>query len=248
MLTWERRLAKKYYDKLFKEYAIADLSRYEDGAIGLRWRTEREVVSGKGQFSCGAKRCEQFNDLESYEVDFSYREAGEKKQALVKLRVCKACAARLNYRHARKKARRQAKEKRREAKRQRVASPPPSASASASASVSAAAAASAASAASSAASSSSAAAAVEELGFSVGAAVPSRSASPANEQSTASSPRDARVSAPPADAKATVEPSGSTENTETALAPVSDTVWSRPALTEKTIGDEFDEYFDDLLQ
>ena len=23
MLTWERRLAKKYYDKLFKEYAIA---------------------------------------------------------------------------------------------------------------------------------------------------------------------------------------------------------------------------------
>lgn len=26
---WEERLAKKYYDKLFKEYCICDLSRYD---------------------------------------------------------------------------------------------------------------------------------------------------------------------------------------------------------------------------
>lgn len=32
-LTWERRLAKKYYDKLFKEYAITDLSRYKENKV-----------------------------------------------------------------------------------------------------------------------------------------------------------------------------------------------------------------------
>lgn len=27
--TWEKRLAKKYYDKLFKEYCICDLTYYK---------------------------------------------------------------------------------------------------------------------------------------------------------------------------------------------------------------------------
>ena len=27
----------------------------QEGKLGLRWRIEREVVSGKGQFTCGAK-------------------------------------------------------------------------------------------------------------------------------------------------------------------------------------------------
>ncbi|KAG7227905.1 hypothetical protein INR49_013699 [Caranx melampygus] len=44
----EKELAKKYYDKLFKEYCIADLSRYKENKFGFRWRTENEVVSGKG--------------------------------------------------------------------------------------------------------------------------------------------------------------------------------------------------------
>src|SRR5262245_27924048 len=35
-----KRMALKYYQKLFKEYAIADLSRYKEGKAGLRWRTE----------------------------------------------------------------------------------------------------------------------------------------------------------------------------------------------------------------
>ncbi|KAL6565666.1 hypothetical protein OROHE_004721 [Orobanche hederae] len=35
--SWEQRLVKRYYDKLFKD------------KIGLRWRTEKEVISGKGQ-------------------------------------------------------------------------------------------------------------------------------------------------------------------------------------------------------
>ncbi|XP_072229233.1 protein FRA10AC1 isoform X2 [Leuresthes tenuis] len=47
-MTWEKELAKKYYDKLFKEYCIADLRRYKENKFGFRWRTENEVVSGKG--------------------------------------------------------------------------------------------------------------------------------------------------------------------------------------------------------
>ena len=56
---WARRIAKRYYDKLFKEYALADLSRYKEGKIGFRWRTEAEVIRGKGQFICGNKRCNE---------------------------------------------------------------------------------------------------------------------------------------------------------------------------------------------
>nr|DBA15121.1 TPA: hypothetical protein GDO54_004376 [Pyxicephalus adspersus] len=84
-MTWEKRLAKKYYDKLFKEYCIADLSRYKENKFGFRWRVEKEVVSGKGQFSCGNKRCDEKEGLKSWEVNFGYVEHGEKRNALVKL-------------------------------------------------------------------------------------------------------------------------------------------------------------------
>uniref|UniRef100_A0A3B3E295 FRA10A associated CGG repeat 1 n=1 Tax=Oryzias melastigma TaxID=30732 RepID=A0A3B3E295_ORYME len=84
-MTWEKELAKKYYDKLFKEYCIADLSRYKENKFGFRWRTENEVVSGKGQFQCGHKRCEKDEGLKSWEVNFAYVEHGEKRNALVKL-------------------------------------------------------------------------------------------------------------------------------------------------------------------
>ena len=36
-MNWEKRLAKKYNDKLFKEYCIADLSRYKENTFGFRW-------------------------------------------------------------------------------------------------------------------------------------------------------------------------------------------------------------------
>ncbi|EOX96681.1 Uncharacterized protein TCM_005877 isoform 2 [Theobroma cacao] len=65
--SWEQRLVKRYYDKLFKEYCIADMSQYRSGKIGLRWRTEKEVISGKGQFICGNKHCNEKEDLASYE-------------------------------------------------------------------------------------------------------------------------------------------------------------------------------------
>uniref|UniRef100_A0A8C3VCL2 FRA10A associated CGG repeat 1 n=1 Tax=Catharus ustulatus TaxID=91951 RepID=A0A8C3VCL2_CATUS len=84
-MNWEKRLAKKYYDKLFKEYCIADLSRYKENKFGFRWRHEKEVISGKGQFSCGNKHCDENEGLKSWEVNFGYVEHGEKRNALVKL-------------------------------------------------------------------------------------------------------------------------------------------------------------------
>nr|XP_040031689.1 protein FRA10AC1 [Gasterosteus aculeatus aculeatus] len=101
-MTWEKELAKRYYDKLFKEYCIADLSRYKENKFGFRWRTEDEVVSGNGQFECGNKRCETQEGLKSWEVNFAYVEHGEKKNALVKLRLCPECSFKLNYHHKRK--------------------------------------------------------------------------------------------------------------------------------------------------
>jgi len=54
--------------------------------IAMRWRTEHEVVNGKGQFSCGNKICPEAEGLRTWEVNFAYREQEEKKNALVKLR------------------------------------------------------------------------------------------------------------------------------------------------------------------
>ncbi|KAI4333132.1 hypothetical protein L6164_017975 [Bauhinia variegata] len=101
--SWEQRLVKRYYDKLFKEYCIADMSHYKSGKIGLRWRTEKEVISGKGQFICGNKHCNEKDRLASYEVNFSYFEAGENKQALVKLVTCERCAEKLHYKRRKEK-------------------------------------------------------------------------------------------------------------------------------------------------
>ncbi|XP_052135336.1 uncharacterized protein LOC127753928 isoform X1 [Oryza glaberrima] len=112
--TWEKRLVKRYYDKLFKEYCIADMSQYKKGKIGLRWRTEKEVISGKGQFICGNRICDEKNGLGSYEVNFSYIEAGEQKQALVKLVACQRCAEKLAYKRQKEKEREKEKELSRE--------------------------------------------------------------------------------------------------------------------------------------
>ncbi|XP_036428064.1 protein FRA10AC1 [Colossoma macropomum] len=108
-MTWEKELAKKYYDKLFKEYCIADLSRYKENKFGFRWRIENEVISGKGQFLCGNKRCEKQEGLKSWEVNFAYVEQGEKRNALVKLRLCPECSFKLNYHHKRKEVKVQKK-------------------------------------------------------------------------------------------------------------------------------------------
>ncbi|XP_043468263.1 protein FRA10AC1 [Leptopilina heterotoma] len=104
--SWEARLAKKYYDKLFKEYCISDLTHYKYNKIALRWRTEKEVIEGKGQFQCGNKKCGNKYQLRSWEVNFGYMEHGEKKNALVKLRLCPECSVQLNYRSKKREIKR----------------------------------------------------------------------------------------------------------------------------------------------
>jgi len=54
-------------------------------------------MNGKGQFICGNKRCNSEENLKSFEVNFAYVENGEKRNILVKLRVCPDCAYKLNY-------------------------------------------------------------------------------------------------------------------------------------------------------
>lgn len=83
--TWEERLARKYYDKLFKEYCICDLSRYKENKIANRFRMEKEIVTGKGQFICGETSCKEETGLRTWEVNFAYVEAGERRNALVKI-------------------------------------------------------------------------------------------------------------------------------------------------------------------
>lgn len=51
----------------------------------MRWQTENEMISGKGQFVCGNKICNEKKLLRSWEVNFGYMEHGEKKNTLVKL-------------------------------------------------------------------------------------------------------------------------------------------------------------------
>lgn len=84
--SWEENLARKYYDKLFREYCICDLSRFKENRIANRFRIEKEIVSGKGQFICGEKSCQEIVGLRTWEVNFAYVEKGERKNALVKIR------------------------------------------------------------------------------------------------------------------------------------------------------------------
>ena len=94
---WEVRMAKRYYDKLYKEYALVDLSRYKESKIGMRWRYRNEVIDGKGQFSCGNLHCVGKCELKTYEVPFKYKEDNTVKDELVKVRVCIECAKKLFY-------------------------------------------------------------------------------------------------------------------------------------------------------
>lgn len=94
--SWEARIALKYYNALYKEYALGKFG--SKGRLALRWRSKAEVVAGKGQFICGSLDCSETKGLASYEVLFVYMESvpasntKEKKSALVKLRVCPSCA------------------------------------------------------------------------------------------------------------------------------------------------------------
>ncbi|KAK6500918.1 hypothetical protein TWF506_003678 [Arthrobotrys conoides] len=118
-----KEIAKKYYENLFREFALIDLSRWREGQVALRWRTKQEVLQGLGQFTCASLTCSRHaaapteesidefrlddtrvNDkseggevggLETFEMNFGYVEKGVKKNALVKVCVCEKCARKL---------------------------------------------------------------------------------------------------------------------------------------------------------
>lgn len=112
--TWEEKLAFKYFKKLYKEYAMCDLSRYKLGKVALRWRSQVEVVKGTGQFTCSELRCKikEKNSLSSWEVPFGYVEDNQHKHVLVKVVLCVSCSEKLNYRKKRD-AEKESKQKRR---------------------------------------------------------------------------------------------------------------------------------------
>nr|CAG4649798.1 EOG090X0H59 [Scapholeberis mucronata] len=114
--TWGKQLAKKYHDKLFKEYCICDLRKYKENKVGIRWRIEKEVVTGKGQFSCGEQHCSEKSHLRTWEVNFAYIEHGVKKNSLVKIRLCGECSRKLNYHHQKKEVTKKKKSKKEKSK------------------------------------------------------------------------------------------------------------------------------------
>nr|XP_002125901.1 protein FRA10AC1 homolog [Ciona intestinalis] len=97
--SWEEKLAYKYWSKLYKEYTICDLAKYKENKIALRWRIEKEVISGKGQFICSNTKCDEREGLRTWEVNFKYTEGGGMRNTLVKSRLCPECSYKLNYRH-----------------------------------------------------------------------------------------------------------------------------------------------------
>lgn len=101
--SWNDQLAQKYYDNLFREFAVCDLKHYKSGNFALRWRTESEVLSGAGENSCGNTRCKHHNNqdtatqLTTLELPFAYEEHGERKSALVKVVLCPRCLKKLMW-------------------------------------------------------------------------------------------------------------------------------------------------------
>merc|ERR1712062_950685 len=94
-LTWEQKMAKKY----------------NENKIAMRWRTENELKIGKGQFLCGQRKCDERELLRTWEVNFAYVEENEKKNALVKVRLCPDCSYKLNYHHKKREIVKKTKKK-----------------------------------------------------------------------------------------------------------------------------------------
>ena len=56
---------------------------FSENRVAFRWRTEKEVISGKGQFVCAQKKvCAEKCGLRTWEVNFGYAEDGVKKDEI----------------------------------------------------------------------------------------------------------------------------------------------------------------------
>ncbi|EIM23937.1 hypothetical protein WALSEDRAFT_61766 [Wallemia mellicola CBS 633.66] len=94
---YAQKLSDKYYDSLYKEFAIADLKHYKT-QISLRWRTKQEVVDGVGETSCANIRCmTRESKLIPFELPFNYKENDIAKNAEVKVVLCRHCSKKLSY-------------------------------------------------------------------------------------------------------------------------------------------------------
>ncbi|KAJ8503026.1 hypothetical protein ONZ45_g11219 [Pleurotus djamor] len=108
--SWNDQLAAKYYDSLYREFAVCDLKHYKTGNFALRWRTEDEVLSGAGETSCGNTRCKHHAapegsgpSLSTLELPFAYEEQGKMKSALVKVVLCSKCVNKLMWKRRKEK-------------------------------------------------------------------------------------------------------------------------------------------------
>ncbi len=63
--TWQDRMVQHYHSHLYKEYVLADMTRYKKNQIGMRWRTKQEVMDGKGFRTCGNKHCPSYQQQQS---------------------------------------------------------------------------------------------------------------------------------------------------------------------------------------
>ena len=122
---WADRMARNYEAQLFKEVALVDLSRAEASkSIGLRWRSQREVLSKKGEDVCGEIHCQSGvasnnTPLQAFEVPFSFVEGGERKLELVKVRLCPLCAEKLRQCAPEDKKKEEGKRKKKRKKRRK---------------------------------------------------------------------------------------------------------------------------------
>ncbi|KAG6328803.1 hypothetical protein ID866_10285 [Astraeus odoratus] len=109
--SWNDQLAEKYYNSLYREFAVCNLKHYKSGNFALRWRTENEVLDGTGETTCANMRCKHHRTpstsslplLTTLELPFTYEEHGERKQALVKVVLCPKCVRKLMWKRTQEK-------------------------------------------------------------------------------------------------------------------------------------------------
>jgi len=111
-----KQRARNVHKLLYKEFGLVDMSRYKKGQFGIRFRVEDEVFRGKGETTCGNKKCDVQDGLVSFQTPFSYMENEKLKSALIKLRLCPDCGYKLHY-HQDKKRKRKKKKKKGKSKR-----------------------------------------------------------------------------------------------------------------------------------
>ncbi|KAF7296950.1 hypothetical protein MIND_00926900 [Mycena indigotica] len=92
--SWDDQLAEKYYESLFREFAVCDLKHYNFLFAG-----------GPNQRFCWAlnEHKHKRGRLTTLELPFSYEEQGEAKSALVKTVLCEKCLGKMMWKRRKEK-------------------------------------------------------------------------------------------------------------------------------------------------